>query len=428
MLKGLIYPKMHFIGEPLSKENLIIASLRTALTIHHYALTIIYLNDSMKKNILFVGHDANRAGAQILLLRFLTMLKADECFSFTVLLKDGGELEEDYRALAPTFLWQGASQQNSVLKRIVRRLTGKVDSHKNTQAILKDSHFDLIVVNTFTNGELFPFLKKFDCPILTYVHELEMGIQMYTHPLEFQEVLKGSAGFIACAESIRQNLLGSYGILDEKIHVLPSLLPDSALSYEENVEKTKLLKVKYGIPSDALLVGGMGTVDLRKGVDIFLRIANQVKQERISFLWVGGKKEEVDFQLFEIDRQKLGLHQLTFQDSVSNPLDYMAMFDIFCISSREDPYPLVVLEAALLAKPILCFDEAGGAKDFVEEDAGVIVPYLDVKQMAAEIRQFQDNPVRIKQMGEQARKKVLERHDKDQAFQKFVSILSMTIR
>lgn len=381
----------------------------------------------MKKNILFVGHDANRAGAQILLLRFLTMLKADERFSFTMLLKDGGELEEDYRALAPTFLWHGASQQKSVLKRVVRRLTGKMGLHKNTQTLLKKSHFDLIVVNTFTNGELFPFLKTFGCPILTYVHELEMGIQMYTHPLEFQEVLKGSAGFIACAESIRHNLLENHGIPDEKIHVLPSLLPESALSFEENFEKTRALRAKYGIPTDALLVGGMGTVDLRKGVDIFIRIANQLREEAVSFLWVGGKKEEVDFQLFEIDRKKLGLDQLTFQDSVSNPLDYMSMFDIFCISSREDPYPLVVLEAALLAKPILCFDESGGAKDFVEEDAGVIVPYLDVKQMASEIRQFQDNPERIKQLGEKARKKVLERHDKDRAFQKFVSILTLSI-
>ncbi|MFY7889720.1 MAG: glycosyltransferase family 4 protein [Spirosomataceae bacterium] len=382
----------------------------------------------MKQNILFVGHDANRAGSQILLLRFLTLLKADGRFSFTVLLKDGGELEEEYRAVAPTFLWHQPVQKPSVLKRVVGRITNKMGLHTSTQSILKESTFDLIVVNTFTNGELFPFLQSFGCPILTYVHELEMGIQMYTHPEEFQQVLKGSAGFIACAESIRQNLLANHGVTDGQIHVLPSLLPDNALIFEEKSSKSKALRAKYGIPADALLVGGMGTVDLRKGVDIFLRIANQVKQEPISFLWVGGKKEEVDFQLFEIDRQKLGLHQLTFQDSVSNPLDYMAMFDIFCISSREDPYPLVVLEAALLGKPILCFDEAGGAKDFVEEDAGVIVPYLDVKQMAAEIRQFQDNPVRIKQMGDQARKKVLERHDKERAFQKFVSILSTSIQ
>jgi glycosyltransferase involved in cell wall biosynthesis len=66
-------------------------------------------------------------------------------------------------------------------------------------------------------------------------------------------------------------------------------------------------------------------------------------------------------------------------EAVSNPLDYLSVFDIFALTSREDPYPLVVLEAALLQKPMVCFEKAGGAQDLIETDAGLIVPYLSLK-------------------------------------------------
>jgi glycosyltransferase involved in cell wall biosynthesis len=85
---------------------------------------------------------------------------------------------------------------------------------------------------------------------------------------------------------------------------------------------------------------------------------------------------------------------------------------------------LVVLEAAMLSKPILCFDKAGGAKDFVETDCGSIIEYLDVENAANKMVELKENPVLRKQMGDAARKKVLERHNQAIAFKTFVEILN----
>ena len=41
------------------------------------------------------------------------------------------------------------------------------------------------------------------------------------------------------------------------------------------------------------------------------------------------------------------------------PMEHFAGFDIFAMTSWEDPCPLVVLENMGLAKPVVCF--AGGA-------------------------------------------------------------------
>ena len=57
------------------------------------------------KNILFVSHDANRAGAQILLLRFLKLLKNHPDFKFSILLKEGGIIEKEFEEIAQSYYW-----------------------------------------------------------------------------------------------------------------------------------------------------------------------------------------------------------------------------------------------------------------------------------------------------------------------------------
>ena len=379
------------------------------------------------KNILFVSHDANRAGAQILLLRFLRLLKENEDFKFSILLKEGGIIENEFIEIAPTYFWKRPkpSGKKSFLSKIIKRFTNK-DRHKiNVIETLKKQNFDLIVSNTIANGDVLPFLKQLNIPIKTYVHELEMGIQQYTKPEYFTNVKTLSDTFIACAESVKENLIINHHIDTTLIKVLPSLLPESALKYKSDSFANENLRRNYNIPLDALLIGGMGTVDIRKGVDIFMQVASKLKNRPdFFFLWVGGQEKEVDYKNFLIDKNRLELENIIFQVSVENPLDYMSIFDIFFVSSREDPYPLVVLEAAMLSKPVICFDKAGGAKDFVENDCGVVMEYLNIENVVNTIIELKENKLLIEQMGEFGRKKVLNRHNKTVAFQTFIDVLS----
>ncbi len=101
----------------------------------------------------------------------------------------------------------------------------------------------------------------------------------------------------------------------------------------------------------------------------------------------------------------------------------MHRFDVFLLSSREDPYPLVVLEAALLQKPIICFESAGGAPELVESDAGMVVGYLDVVAASEAIITLVKDPVLRKQKGLNASQKVLSRHDTNHSIQKVLTII-----
>lgn len=379
------------------------------------------------KNILFVSHDANRAGAQILLLRFLKLLKNHSDFKFSILLKEGGIIEKEFEEIGTTYFWNDKSTkfQKSLFDKIANKIVKKKSFEKNLLKKLVERKFDLIISNTLTNGDLLEKLLTLNIPISTYAHELEMGIQQYTTPELFKNTLKFTKSYIACAESVKENLIKNHHVDATKISVLPSLLPESALNFKSSQSNNFALKNQYNIPENAFLVGGMGTVDLRKGVDIFLQVANQLKHKKdIYFLWVGGKNTEIEYKIFQIDKDKLVLKNVIFQTSINNSLEYLDILDVFFVSSREDPYPLVVLEAAILSKPIICFDKAGGARDFVENDCGFVIDYLDVDKVVDKIIELKENPLLRKELGNSARKKALERHRQEIAFQTFVEILN----
>ena len=60
-------------------------------------------------------------------------------------------------------------------------------------------------------------------------------------------------------------------------------------------------------------------------------------------------------------------HVCHFVGEHRRPAELFCGCDVFALSSREEPMGLVALEAAMVGKPIVCFAEAGGMPDFVEE-------------------------------------------------------------
>lgn len=101
----------------------------------------------------------------------------------------------------------------------------------------------------------------------------------------------------------------------------------------------------------------------------------------------------------------------------------MSASDIFVLTSREDAYPLVCLEAASLGKPILCFADSGGMPEFVENDCGIIVPYLRIDLLAQAIIQLRDDRAKLQQFGANAAYKMRAKHTVDIAAQQIYSLL-----
>lgn len=141
-------------------------------------------------------------------------------------------------------------------------------------------------------------------------------------------------------------------------------------------------------------------------------------RDDVHFVWLGGRAGGTEHEQLDFDIAQAGLgdrfHMVGLQD---NPFDWYRAFDVFALTSREDPYPLVGLETSVLGVPMVCFDRSGGMTEFVtrhaEENgsAGVIVPYIDVEAMADAAIRLIDDPAERAAMGARASRTVVAEHE-----------------
>jgi glycosyltransferase involved in cell wall biosynthesis len=165
------------------------------------------------------------------------------------------------------------------------------------------------------------------------------------------------------------------------------------------------------IPPNAFVVGGVGTTDWRKAPDVFVQVAAALLRLNPEvepwFVWLGGHGAGLAEAELRHDVLLTGLEgHLHFVAAQPNPLDYLAAFDVLALTSREDPFPLVCLEAATVGKPTVCFESAGGAPEFVEADAGRVVPYLDVDAFARALSTLANDRESAAKLGQRAQRKV----------------------
>lgn len=352
------------------------------------------------KKVLFISHDAGRYGAQILMLNLVRWWAEHGDMPYELLLKSGGELTPDFARFGRVEMFTGATTFGRLLYRVRGTRSRLLLNRYRRMGI------GLVYNNTITNGDLLEYLAPLGCPVITHVHELENYIHSCGRD-NLDKVIRHTDLFIAASRAVKENLVANHGIPDERVTVVHEYTPvDVTVSVSR-----KEMRARLSIPEDAFVVGGAGTTDWRKSPELFLQLARAVRdihrRDDFYFVWVGGA---YTWEL-EYDVKKLGLANVVFVPSNPTPLDYFNCFDVFALTSRIDPYPVVCLESAALGKPIVCFDGAGGMPEFVEDDCGFVVPYLDLPAMADRIVTLHDDRARCRQFGEQAQRKVASRHD-----------------
>lgn len=385
----------------------------------------------MSRKILFISHDASRTGAPILLLNFLKWFKQNSQIPFKILLGRGGPLESEFADLAPTMRLDQPPRR-SLSQKVLSRLGFQKPANPLEQWLAQDE-IGLIYSNTITNHQALSALSFLQCPVISHIHELESWI--YRSGKQNFDITKDkTTRFIAVSDAVRDNLVHNHHIRAEQIDKVYEFVQTTIISPEEAKNYNFHTRQQLGIPQEAFVVGSCGTLDWRKGSDLFIQTARLVRHKfpdaPIHFLWIGGGNPNESLRFFELqhDIQKLKLAPyIHFPGSKSNPQEYFSAFDVFALFSREDPYPLVCLEAAALGKPILCFDGSGGEPEFVEEDCGFVVPYLDIETMAAKVFTLMSSPELCHKLGENAKQKVQARHDVQLASSQILKIVERVL-
>lgn len=350
--------------------------------------------------ILFITHDTFQTGAPIILLQFLRWLKSNKDLRFDILIRRNGPLDREFQLIAKTYNWNTPLPFDHIASRFLHYLTKKIKKSSQDKFLkkLKKGDYSLIYANTIACSDiLVPIIDKSPMPVIMHIHELEMGINLYCDSQKFKKIKHQISQFIAVSETVRKNLIEKHEIPEEKI----SLVHEFAQPFMKPQKSKEQLLKELKIPQNAFIIGGAGTIEWRKGVDLFVQAANLIRaaeksEKPIYFLWVGGYFEDRFFQQILHDVETAGLKdRLLFAGPQENPIDYYNVFDLFLLTSREDPFPLVVIESGQLGNPIICFDKNVGSAEFIDSSCGGVIPYLNVGVMANTTLSFYENPEKM---------------------------------
>lgn len=376
----------------------------------------------MSAPLLFLGHAADRTGPPIYLLHFLRWLRTNRPdVDFEIALLAGGELEQSFRDLAPTTIYQGlpANRFDGLERRLLMRRLDAADRWWNLRRERQLRHqmrrhraSRVVYVSSAPSIELARMLPRGERTVLSHVHELEVGLTHLLDPQDRQILLHESQQIYACAEAVRTNLIDRHHVDPSLVLCHPGMIEAASLDRSGSVDRTEARRTR-GLPADGMVVGSCGTVDWRKGVDLFIRLAWHVNRQRqaepVTFVWVGGTAEAVERA--EAAAQTAGVSDVVrFVGIQSEPLDWFALMDVFVLPSREDPFPLACLEAASVGCPIVAFDN-GGMPELLAQGCGLVATYPDVEDLAGKVDRLLDDSTLRRTMGQQGRELVQANHD-----------------
>lgn len=388
---------------------------------------------SSPPRILFVSHSASRNGATILLLHLLRWLRPRVDWEIEVLVNGRGTLIDDFRSLARTTVLRNPAALLTVLPRDWRAGLQKSMEAQYLRTLLAGRRFDLIYANTSATWPHIEVLRERAPAVLWHIHELGYGLRVSVGEKRIRHVLPLASRFVAVSAAVRATLTHEFGVPDDKVDLVHGCVPLPDLAPETRQSLRRRVRAELRWPQDAFVVGGCGSLGWRKGTDLFLQVAHAVSRiagcEKIRFLWVGGEEEDQASLEFAHDLRALGLQERCSRvPSTADVSAFYCAMDAFALTSREDPFPLVMLEAAAHGLPVVCFADAGGGPEFTGEDAGMIAPYLDIPAFAAHIAALHGAPERRERLGKAAAAKVETQYGVDGQWPKLLRSVELCLR
>jgi glycosyltransferase involved in cell wall biosynthesis len=270
------------------------------------------------------------------------------------------------------------------------------------------------------------------------VHELPGAIRRRVPTRDLARMLARTDRFIAVSDAVADGLVAELGVDADRVQVvhgfLDSRLVDPRVDPGRGAADRARARGAFGLDDAAFVVGGAGRADWAKGADRFVEIATRLQRDRgladHHFLWIGpvkaGVKAGVETGVEAGDDERRPADAVSFVGERLDAPECFAAFDVLALTSREDSFPLVVLECAALGIPTVCFADGGGAPEFVGNGAGVVVPPSDLDAFARAIARLAADPDARTRLGQRARDLASTKHAVDELAPQILEALERT--
>jgi glycosyltransferase involved in cell wall biosynthesis len=351
------------------------------------------------KDLLLVSHDLTLSGAPILLVYLAEHFRARGYF-VTVMSPLDGELANTLR------------ERNIPV--IVDATLADADPDPLTIKLM--AAFDLIGANTIAAWPAVLAAQQSDTPVLWVLHESHDGRRLVDEQPRVAQALAAAEDVVFACDFTRSlyqpfDRAGNFRVMPygaRPLQAEPVARPDP--------QRVRIVHI--------------GSVERRKGQDIFLDALARLPAACRAMLDVVMIGRPLRPEFLEGIRPKLqALPFVSYLGQVPHAqiAGHVAAADIFVSSSRDEVFPVTILEAMSLGKPVIA-TAVGGVPEMLREGVdGLVVPAEDSAALAAAIERLVDGAERRQAMGCAARQRFFECFTIDRLGDRLLEIVAQRV-
>ncbi|MGN6695584.1 MAG: glycosyltransferase family 4 protein [Aquihabitans sp.] len=198
--------------------------------------------------------------------------------------------------------------------------------------------------------------------VVVHLHELAIGLQRSVAPAALP-ALAAADQVLAVAEPVAA-LARSFGVPGDRIEIVPGTVEPA-----RRIDRGR---------TDVVTVGEAGW---RKGTDRAIAAAHVLRRTDpgLRWHWIGRPPEPGWDYAVGADLP------LVHHRPTADPWTVVPGAAALVVPSREDPLPLVALEAAVRGIPVIAHPGAGGLDDLLADGRGWLVDPTDPRELAATV-------------------------------------------
>ncbi|MBL8839039.1 MAG: glycosyltransferase [Alphaproteobacteria bacterium] len=367
------------------------------------------------RSVVLVSHVGYRGGASLILLSLARCLRRDFALDVRTILADRGVLAADFAALGAVATWPGTAPMpgpNGEAPPLpaIEALAARLDAHFAAEGI--EPGATVALCNTIPTSRYAAAFARLGVPVIALIHEKATSFP----PGQFDEIYRAAGRVIYPARLMLEAATSLPGFDPERSIVMPQdLVSDGFGALDPAAARAEVL-AELGLGTRARIVLGSGPADFRKGFDLFvaamIAVAPEARRHDMAFVWLGQETPVSADQRAWLARDlaAAGLTgRLHMVEHVPSPERFFQAADVFLLTSREDPFPCAAQEAMACRTPVICFRDAAGTQEILDDGRGIVVPYAAAGAMGAALVALLDDDARRAAMGEAARVFALDR-------------------
>ncbi|MHA4845406.1 glycosyltransferase [Flavitalea antarctica] len=322
------------------------------------------------KDVILVCHDLTRSGAPIMLYNICTVLLRHGYFVVVFCAKDG-PLKSMYNELGVTVIIDPLILAN----------------HQSFEKFA--INFDYILCNTVVN---WPIVRQMQDKVKTiwWLQEAKV-IDHFINEPEFIPTLSSAYNIVGVSD-YSLGMIRKYNSHYRKIY-------NACYDFYEPSKHDKDLTARINFTI-------VGSIESRKGHDVLFKALGLIEDEILERMSVKVVGRVLDPNFDAMIRQQIPSKALvTFTGEISNAeaVQLVAGADVIVCPSRDDPFPVVLVEGFCMAKTCLVSDATGFAELIEHGENGFVFASEDTEELADIMRNIVMRSSELDPIGRNAR-------------------------